>query len=294
MITSNPTILVIGAAGQTGGLVAAELARRGTIVRTLLRSPMAESAARASGATDILIGDLRDPASVARAVRGVQGVFHIGPAFVPDEAHLGVSLVEQAKRADVRKFVFSSVIHPTNGALSNHASKLPVEEALFKSGMEYTILYPATFFHNLAAAWPTVVATGVFAEPFSATASLARVDYRDVAEVAAEAFSSDRLAYGSFELCADEMLNRIDIAKIMSEVLERPVAAIAPDFETWAEQTQPPYDGRQMVLLKEVFDWYSEYGSRGNSLTLNAILGRPPRNLRDYIAGLAMGADTAA
>ena len=63
----------------------------------------------------------------------------------------------------MRRIVFSSVIHPTLGALANHAAKAPVEQAIFESGLEYVILQPAMFFQNFAAAWPRVVQTGVYA-----------------------------------------------------------------------------------------------------------------------------------
>ncbi|TKB31235.1 MAG: NmrA/HSCARG family protein, partial [Mesorhizobium sp.] len=133
---------------------------------------------------------------------GVDGVFHIGPAFAPDEAAMGVAMVEAAMRTGVQKFVFSSVIQPTNTRLKNHASKVPVEDALYSTNMEYTILHPANFMQNIAGAWPSVVRDGVFSEPFPKTKKLARVDYRDVAEVAAIALTEARLSYATLELCA--------------------------------------------------------------------------------------------
>ena len=53
---------------------------------------------------------------------------------------MGVAMVEAAKSANVEKFVFSSVIHPSISAMINHAAKGPVEEALYESGMTYTVL----------------------------------------------------------------------------------------------------------------------------------------------------------
>ena len=40
-----------------------------------------------------------------------------------------LAMVAAAQAAGVRKFVFSGVIHPSISALTNHAAKLPVEEA---------------------------------------------------------------------------------------------------------------------------------------------------------------------
>ncbi|WP_250463617.1 NmrA/HSCARG family protein [Microbulbifer litoralis] len=285
----SPTILVVGATGRFAGLVVPALAERGARVRALVRDPGRGGIVRERGAVEIAIGDLRDRGSLAEAMRGVDGVFHIGPAFEPDEAELGVTLVDVARAAGVRKFVFSSVIQPTNSQLPNHISKIPVETALFTSGMEYTILHPANFFQNIGATWDSVVRDGTFAEPFPTTVRIARVDYRDVAEVAAIALVEDRLAYGTFELCASERPNRREIASLMSGALGQRIEAAAPGFEAWAGKVQLPYSGEKLRLLANVHDHYAAYGLGGNDLTLRTILERPPRSLRTYIEELAQG-----
>ena len=65
-------------------------------------------------------------------------------------------MVKAAVSAKVRKFVFSSVIHPSISKLSNHAAKRPVEEALYESGMEFTVLQPTMFMSNLPQVQDTV------------------------------------------------------------------------------------------------------------------------------------------
>jgi uncharacterized protein YbjT (DUF2867 family) len=293
MSGSNPTVLTVGSSGPLAGLVVPELARRGARVRGLVRNKDHAEAVRENGAAEIAIGDLRDVQSLEAAVEGVDGVFHIGPAFVPDESQLGLNMANVAKRAGVRKFVFSAVIHTANG-LANHASKQPVEAALFASGMDYTILYPTTLFQNIGSGWGEVLERGVFAEPFSKTVGISRVDYRDVAEVAAMALTGDRLAYGTFELSADGMPNREDIVAVMSEVLGRPIEAGEPTFEEWAAEADMPYDEHQMRMLAKVYAYYDRYGTAGNSLVLRAILGREPRTLRQYIEDLVAGVQTTA
>jgi len=289
MTASAPTVLVVGAAGRFAGQVVPELTRRGTVVRGLVRNDAKAAIARAGGAAEIAFGDLRDRPSLDAALRGVDGVFHIGPAFVADEAELGVAMIEAARQAGVRRFVFSSVIQATNTALANHASKIPVEAALHGSGMQYTILQPTNLMQNIGLAWPGVLAGGVFAEPFPKTARVARVDYRDVAEAAAIALTGDRLAYGTFELCADGMPDREEIVALMSAALGRPVAAGEPSFADWVAAARPPYDSRQLALLEKVFAHYAAHGQPGNGLVARAVLGRAPRSLRAYVEELAAG-----
>ena len=152
------------------------------------------------------MGDLHDPVSLRAAARGVDGVFHLNPAFAPDEAELGVAMVEAAKAAGVRKFVFSGAIHPSISKMANHAAKRPVEEAVYESGMDFTVLQPTMFMQTLSNGWNSVLERGQIAMPYARLAKASYVDYRDVAEAAALALTGDTLAYGTFELCAPGMV----------------------------------------------------------------------------------------
>ena len=254
MSESMSKILVVGAAGRFAGLVVPALAKRGVSVRGLARDGKQGEQARRNGAAEVAIGDLRDRASIEAALQGVGAAFSGAPVYHAAAAGWGGRLVGGAAAAGVRRIVFSSVIHPVIGKLQNHIQKAPVEEAIIESGMEFTFLHPAVFYQNLAAAWPGLVKTGAFAEPFSASARISRVDYRDVAEVAAMAFTEDRLLNGTFELCADGGLDRGEVAAVMGEVLGRPIKAAAPDFATWTSQAKLPYDEHQTGELKAMYD----------------------------------------
>ena len=280
-------VLMVGATGKYAGLVLPELIKRGAVVRALVQDESKVDAAHGQGATETAIGNLRDPASLRAAAAGVDGVFHINPAFAPDEADMGVAMVEAAKDAGVRKFVFSSVIHPSISRMVNHAGKRPVEEALYESGLEFTVLQPTMFMQTLAGSWPGVVKSGQFSLPFSKLAKVAYVDYRDVAEAAALALIGDALSYGTFELCAPGMVDRTEIAALMSEALRRIVEAGEVPFEAWAQAAHLP-DGPVHEGMKVMDADYDRYGfPGGNALVLRAFLGREPRTLRQYLAELA-------
>ncbi|WP_457587541.1 NmrA family NAD(P)-binding protein [Ensifer canadensis] len=288
--TTGKRILVVGATGRFAGLVVPELVRRGAIVRALVREQSNTRLAQQLGAAQVAVGDLRDRESLDVALEGIDGVFHLGPAFAPDEAAMGIAMVEASVRAGVRKFVFSSVIQPTNTRLKNHAAKIPVEDALYSSPLEYTVLHPANFMQNIHAAWPGVVERGVFSEPFPRNARLARVDYRDVAEVAAIALTEDRLACATLELCAESRHDREEIAGMMASALGRPIEAGEIGFHEWAAPARARYTEHQLSLLAKVYEHYAAVGLGGNSLSLRAALGREPRSLRAFIEELATAA----
>ena len=279
----NETIVAVGASGKFAGLLIPELAKRGAKVRGFVRNAAYAPAVQAAGAQHVVIGDLTDPISVAAALKGVGSVFYIAPVALAGEAEIGEAFVAAAVEAGVRRLVFSSVIHPVLTALPNHALKVPVEEAVLNSPLEYTFLHPTVLFQNYAGAWKGIVEQGVIAEPWSNETRFSRVDYRDVAEVAALALTEEKLLYGTFELCAEGWLNRHDVAALLSDVLGRKIIArrIDPDSLSAAAQAMRP-----------MFDHYDAIGLRGSALTLAAILGRSPRTLRAYFEELAARHET--
>ena len=280
-------VLVVGATGKFAGLVVPELKKRGATVRALVRDTRDEAVAREHDADETAVGDLQDAKSLRAAATGVDGVFHINPAFAPHEAEIGVAMVDAAKAAGVRKFVFSGVIHSSISTMINHAAKRPVEEALYESGLNFTVLQPTMFMQTLAMGWSAVLKSGSFAAPYAKEAKASYVDYRDVAEAAALALTGDTLDYGVFELCAAGMVNRVELAAMMSEALGRKIEAGETSIEAW-ERTTPIPEGPVREGMKNMYAHYDRYGfPGGNALVLRAILGREPRTLQQYMQELA-------
>ncbi len=279
-------VLMVGATGRHARWVLRALLDRGIPVRALVRNGERAKVARDNGADQTVIGDLTEPASLAAAVAGVDGVFHIGPAHAAGEAQMGVAMVDAARAAGVRKFVFSGVIHPSISAMTNHAAaKLPVEDALYSSELDFTVLQPARFMQNFKGSWSDVVEHGRLAQPYSPAVKMCSVDYRDVAEAAALALTGDQLSYGTFELCAPGNQDSHDVAAILSEVLGRQITAVQTPLEEFSSHLPegPFRDG--MARMMAHYDRHGLPG--GNPLVLRAILGREPRTLKDYFQELA-------
>jgi uncharacterized protein YbjT (DUF2867 family) len=150
------------------------------------------------------------------------------------------------------------------------------------------------FFQNYAMAWPTVVKTGILAEPYSAERQMSRVDYRDVAEAAAIALTSDRLLFGTFELCAEGYLNRYDVAVLMSEALRREIKPVTIAFDVWIQKAGLPDNQDLIAGLRKMFAWYDAHSLLGSAVTLRAVLGREPRTLKNFISELAAKSPTSA
>ena len=276
---------MVGATGEYAGLLLPELLKLDISVRALVRDQEKAEKAKAAGAAETVTGDLLDPSSLDAAAQGMDGIFHINPGMDPKETEMGLNMVNAAIKAGVKKFVFSGVYHPSL-SMPNHRGKAPVEEALYNSELDFTILQPSAFFQNLDMAFPIIAKTGVFALPYDYDKPMAYVDYRDVAEVAAKSFVDPDLSYGTFELSGPQY-TRKQVAVMMSDALDKEVVSAQIGFEEWADRAKIPA-GSLREGLRVMYDRYNRFGFRGgNELVLKTILLREPNMLQDYIVELS-------
>jgi dihydroflavonol-4-reductase len=113
------TTLVTGAAGFLGSHVTRQLVARGDEVRVLLRASSTNRAI-ADLSLEYVTGDLRDPASLDRAMKGVKRVFHVAADYrlwakrkqdIYDSNVGGTkNLLDAAKRASIEQLIYTSTV----------------------------------------------------------------------------------------------------------------------------------------------------------------------------------------
>lgn len=155
-------ILVIGATGQLGGLIARRLLLRGERVGVLVRDAAAPPAlALARAGARLFTGDLGNPASLRDACAAAQCIITTANSMsrgVPDTVDTvdrrgNANLVEAAVGAGVRRFIFVSAL----GADPHHEMPLlrakgETEQLLMRSPLDWTILQPDFYLDLLAMA----------------------------------------------------------------------------------------------------------------------------------------------
>ena len=194
-------ILVAGATGQLGGLIAERLLEKGEKVRILVR-PGSDYEHLVTAGAEPVIGDLKDPSSLATACRGVDSVVTTanstargGNDTVQSVDRVGnVNLIDAAAAAGVGHFIFVSLF----GAQANHpiplmAAKGETEDHLRASGMEWTVLQPNLFFDKL----PMMVMAPAFTgQPVTLVGEGRRIHslvaMRDVVEYAVAALEQEQ------------------------------------------------------------------------------------------------------
>jgi uncharacterized protein YbjT (DUF2867 family) len=146
-------ILIVGASGRLGSVVAELLLAQGKSVRAMTRTPLNLAHLQQQGA-EVVSGDLRNPASLLSACRGVEQVVAVAHALVGkgDNNPQTVDdvgnrhLIDAAKAAGVKHFIFVSVQGASpDSPLEFFRIKYRTEEYLRASDLSFTILRPSAF-----------------------------------------------------------------------------------------------------------------------------------------------------
>jgi uncharacterized protein YbjT (DUF2867 family) len=145
-------ILVVGATGLVGGMIARRLLGQRQGVRILVR-PGSDYRSLVDAGAEPVQGDLKDPASLVATCAGAERVITTatsgsrGGADTPQSVDLEGNrhLIEAARRAAVRQFLFVSTIAAAEDSpVPLLRAKAATEAYLCASGLPYTILAAAT------------------------------------------------------------------------------------------------------------------------------------------------------
>lgn len=136
------TVLVTGGTGTLGREVVARLRATGAEVRVLTRDPE-----RKNGH---VTGNLATGEGLDTAVSGADTVIHCAtnPRFHKVDFDGTKLLLDQAREAGVRHFVYISIVGVDRNPFPYYRTKLRVERLIAESGVPWTVLR-ATQFHDL-------------------------------------------------------------------------------------------------------------------------------------------------
>jgi NAD(P)H dehydrogenase (quinone) len=281
-------ILVTGAGGKTGIAVIKALVARGAPVRAFVRSFGHEAALTAMGVSEVVAGAMDDAGPVSRAVRGADAIYQICPNVSPHEVLFARTLIATATNSGVSRLVYHSVLHPQIEAMPHHWNKLRVEEMLFTSALDVTVLQPTAYMQNSLAEWDRMVVRGIYRVPYPVETRLSLVDLDDVAEAAAIVLTNAGHSGATYELVGTPPLGQTEIAETFGRALNKAVRAEAETVETWDRRARCiGMDDYARETLTKMFRAYARDGLKGNPNVLGWLLGRPPTSLDAFAARMA-------
>lgn len=281
--------VVLGANGNTGSVVAATLLAAGKRVRAVARDAAKLEALRAKGA-EVVTGNVEDAADMARVLAGAEGAYLLAPpdAGAKDLVGRGRRVVDNYTAAlaktGVKHAVFLSSIaaqHPagTGPVVITHYA----EQNLPKAGStQFTFLRAAYFMENLFGYAQAMKNDGMIpvfgggeGYPFPMVAT------PDIGRVAAEALLAPPASNQVIELAGPKEYSMNDAAAEASQILGRPVKAMALPLEAmvptltsfgFSENVAGLYKEMTQALGSGLFAWEGTHRSVRGTVTLGEIL----------------------
>lgn len=228
---------VTGAGGQLGGLVLDSLLGRGVSPKdivALTRDPAKLAAYAAKGIT-IRAGDFDKPAELEASLQGVERLLII-PA---SDLRPGIrtpqhkNAVKAAKAAGVRHVIYISTAGAHRGQ-DLFTSHLETEQAIYASGLAWTILRMGMYYDNL---WMGGIAYALSQGVYPATgpAGEGKVARSDVAATAAALLAATGHDGHLYHATGPASLTPTDVAQAIAQVFGKKVDAVTV--------TQDQYNG---------------------------------------------------
>lgn len=278
-------ILVTGATGHLGQLVIDALLARAPasqIVAGVRSLDKAASIAAKGVATRAL--DYNDPASIDRALEGVDKVLLISGNDIGQRVRQHGAVIAAARRAAVKHLVYTSILQADRSKLILAGEHRATEELIEASGVPFTFLRNGWYTENYTAGLAATIAAGALlgAAGEGRFSPAARADY---AAAAAVVLTSDGHAGQRYELAGDRSLTLRELAAEIAAVSHKPVAyqnLSAAQYAATLQSFGVP-EGFAKVLADS-----DEGIARGeladDSATLRRLIGRPTTPIATTLA----------
>ena len=271
--------LIVGATGLLGGDICHRLAAKGRPVRALVRgaSDQAKMDALEACGAELVVGDLRDCASLDAACRGIAAVISTASSmpfsYLPGENDIqtvdveGVSnLIEAAVSAGVQHFVYTSFTMENDFPLRN--AKRAIEQRLRNSGLTYTILRPSYFMEVWLSPAVGFDAANAKAQIYgSGQEPLSLVSLPDVAQFAVACLENPDARNATLEIGGPQALSQLEIVRIFEELSGRTFEVAHVPVDALAEQQQAATDPMQQSF-SGLMQWYA----RGDAVDMRKTL----------------------
>ena len=274
-------LLITGATGMIGSLLADALVDRGVEFTVMLRPGGSGDRFAGKPGVSSTEGDFDDPASLRRALEGVDRAFLLTNSTERTEAQQ-IAFVEAAQAQRVGQVVYLSQLAADQQSpvrfLRYHGA---VEAALRNSTVGWTFVRPNLILQAYIPFAP-MIAQGALQAPIG-DAAVSVVDARDIAAVAAAALAEEGHVGKTYTITGPAAVTHAEIANSLGNAIGRPVRfeSIPPEAFI-AALTGVGMPNWQAEGLAEDYAHYERGEASAVSPDVAQVTGTSARSLRDF------------
>jgi NAD(P)H dehydrogenase (quinone) len=257
----KPRIIVTGATGKTGRVVATELLKAGYRVRAMVRRDDERSAQLKAQGAEIAVADMSDVERVADALRDVQGAYYC-PPIIPYMIQGAVAFAVAAKESGLEHIVSLTqwLASPSHPALMTRHHWLVDRLFSMTPGVAHTIVNPGFFADSYLVTIGAAAQLGVFPWMYGKSRN-APPSNEDIARVAVAALENPaRHAGKCYRPTGPQVLGGEEMAKAIGRAVGRSVRLVPTP--TWLFMKGARMAGMSTDVMSNV-RYYFEDHKRG-------------------------------
>ncbi|MNO49314.1 NAD(P)H azoreductase [compost metagenome] len=279
-------IVIMGATGTIGSALLERLVDLGIPVRALSREPEKlrdQIGEKGRSIIEVAFVDASDPTSVRRAFTGASQLF-LAMSNSPRQIELETSIIQIAAESGIKHIVkISSPAFEQSSPVAVAGWHQEIENTLRESGLTHTVLRPYAFMQNLMRFAPTITTQNVFFGSMGVS-PCNFIDCRDIADVAAEVLTNDKVSGHIYTLTGSEIFSYPQIASRLSVLLNRPISYINMEPQVLLRNliehgNMPPWLANHVVEIQTM----SRMVPESPNDTVKRLLGREPRTLDAFL-----------
>lgn len=273
---------------------------------------------------EVLKGDLANLESCRELLNGATSACVVLPSLHSREKEMGFNLVDAAVAESqrpgnvFRHFVFSSVLGTQHRNLMQHDLKSYVEERLYLSPINWTILKPTNFMDAYPVALLASQDKPVMEKLWVPDIPNSMIALHDLAEAMAKVLKEGEVHYlAEYPLCSTLPISDAEVCEEISRQIGKGIDVQTPTFEKGVNKLLGYLFGSQAGGESDVYAgkpadfrlaaegdtrgdivrdeaerlilFYNRRGLRGSPNVLRWLLGREPMTVREWVEGQLKG-----